>query len=109
MDLGLLVQMLRNLIEVLKLLDGAKPSASSSGLELLLAARSSEDGFSSFGGHALPPKMLAPHYVKREADAAWECLQVCTKGPTFTHTGLSGQTSAACGLCNLDFWSIMYE
>jgi hypothetical protein len=64
--------MLRNLIEVLRLLDGAKPSASSSGLELLLAARGGEDG----GLQALPPKIVAHNYVKREADAAWECLQV---------------------------------
>ncbi len=63
-------QMLRNLIEVLKLLNGARPSASSAGLELLLAARSTEDVTSQ-----LPPKIVTHSYVRHEADAAWDCLQ----------------------------------
>lgn len=64
------MQMLRNLIEVLKLLNGARPSASSAGLELLLASRSSEDVSSQ-----LPPKIVTQQYVRNEADAAWDCLQ----------------------------------
>ncbi len=64
--------MLRSLIEVLKLLNGARPSASSAGLELLLAARSTDDV-----SLQLPPKLVAQQYVRREAEAAWDCLQVC--------------------------------
>ena len=74
-------QMLRNLVEVLRLLDGAQPSASSAGLELLLAARVSEEGGS--GGAApqlLPPKLAVPHYVRREADAARDCMQARARG-----------------------------
>ncbi|BDA48578.1 probable exocyst complex component 4 at N-terminal half [Coccomyxa sp. Obi] len=64
------LQMLRSLIEVLKLLNGARPSASSAGLELLLAARSTEDVSTQ-----LPPKLVVQQYVRREAEAAWDCLQ----------------------------------
>ena len=68
-------QMLRNLVEVLRLLATAKPSASGAGLELLLAARGSEDG----GAAAqLPPRQSSHAYVQREADAAWDCVQVST-------------------------------
>lgn len=70
--------MLRNLIEVLKLLNGARPSASSAGLELLLAARGvSEDGAfpAQAAQQALPRKATAQQYVRREADAAWDCMQ----------------------------------
>ena len=68
--------MLRSLIEVLKLLNGARPSASSAGLELLLASRSTEDV-----SLQLPPKLVAQQYVRREAEAAWDCLQVRPPGP----------------------------
>ena len=64
-------QMLRNLVEVLQLLSTAKPSASSAGLELLLAARGSEDGAAQ-----LAQKQSSQAYVQHEADAAWECVQV---------------------------------
>lgn len=70
------MQMLRSLIEVLKLLHSARPSASSAGLELLLASRGSEDGSAA----QLPPKIAASSYVRKEADAAWDCLQV-PRGP----------------------------
>ena len=63
--------MLRNLVELLRLLSTAKPSASSAGLELLLAARGSEDGAAQ-----LPAKQSSQAYVQREADAAWDCVQV---------------------------------
>jgi hypothetical protein len=72
-------QMLRNLVEVLRLLDSARPSASSAGLELLLAARGAEENGGGGGAAAapqlLPPKLAVPHYVRREADAAWDCMQ----------------------------------
>ena len=71
--------MLRNLVEVLRLLATAKPSASGAGLELLLAARGSEDG----GAAAqLPPRQSSPAYVQREADAAWDCVQVSASSIT---------------------------
>ena len=63
--------MLRNLVEVLRLLCTAKPSSSSAGLELLLAARGSEDGAAQ-----LPAKQSSAVYVQREAEAAWDCVQV---------------------------------
>ena len=66
--------MLRNLVEVLRLLSTAKPSSSSAGLELLLAARGSEEGGSA--GGPLQPQRTPQGYVQREADAAWECIQV---------------------------------
>jgi hypothetical protein len=70
-DAGMHMQMLRNLVEVLRLLCTAKPSASSAGLELLLAARGSEDGAAQ-----LPAKQSGAAYVQREAEAAWDCVQV---------------------------------
>ncbi len=63
--------MMRNLVEVLRLLSTSKPSASGAGLELLLAARGSEDGAAQ-----LPQKQSSQAYVQREADAAWDCVQV---------------------------------
>jgi len=64
-------QMVRNLVEVLRLLSTAKPRSSGAGLELLLAARGSEDGAAQ-----LPQKQSSQAYVQREADAAWDCVQV---------------------------------
>ncbi|CAL5223746.1 g6307 [Coccomyxa viridis] len=64
------LQMMRNLVEVLRLLSTSKPSASGAGLELLLAARGSEDGAAQ-----LPQKQSSQAYVQREADAAWDCVQ----------------------------------
>ncbi len=64
-------QMVRNLVEVLRLLSTAKPSSSGAGLELLLAARGSEDGAAQ-----LPQAQSSQAYVQREADAAWDCVQV---------------------------------
>lgn len=94
------MQMLRNLIEALKLLNTAKPSASSAGLELLLAARGSEDG--SGAPQLPPPKLAVAHYVRREADAAWDCMQVCTTPCTlrlgFESASLTGVWTNVCPL-----------
>ena len=72
------LQMMRNLVEVLRLLSTSKPSASGTGLELLLAARGSEDGAAQ-----LPQKQSSQAYVQREADAAWDCIQVSRQPVTF--------------------------
>ena len=94
--------MLRNLVEVLRLLATAKPSALGAGLELLLAARGSEDG----GAAAqLPPRQSSAAYVQREADAAWDCVQVSTI-PTTTltqtaepyHKSLTADSAPACSV-----------
>lgn len=74
--------MLRNLVEVLRLLATAKPSASGAGLELLLAARGSEDGGAA---QQLPPRQSSAAYVQREADAAWDCVQVSTSSTSLLH------------------------
>ena len=88
--------MLRNLVEVLRLLATAKPSASGAGLELLLAARGSEDGGAA---QQLPPRQSSAAYVQREADAAWDCVQVSTSSTSLlTHPAQASSSKLDSGL-----------
>ncbi len=65
--------MLRSLVGALRLLAGSRPPPVSAGSELLAAAR----GGDAEGGGAMPPNLATPgnHYVRREACAAWGCMQ----------------------------------
>ena len=83
--------MLRNLVEVLRLLSTTKPSASSAGLELLLAARGSEDGAAQ-----LAQKQSSQAYVQREADAAWDCVQVSRQPVTAACPATPPPATASC-------------
>ena len=86
------LQMMRNLVEVLRLLSTSKPSASGAGLELLLAARGSEDGAAQ-----LPQKQSSQAYVQREADAAWDCVQVSRQPVTFAFSPQGYSAISAAG------------
>lgn len=65
-------QVLQSLVGALKLLAGSRAPPNSAGIELLLAARGDGDG-----AGALPPNLATPtnQYVRREAQAAWGCMQ----------------------------------
>lgn len=67
-------QVLHSLVGALQLLAASRAPPVSAGLELLLAARGPE----AEGGAALPPNLAMPanQYVRREACAAWGCMQV---------------------------------
>ncbi|KAK9837523.1 hypothetical protein WJX81_008555 [Elliptochloris bilobata] len=66
------LQVLRSLVGALRMLASSRAPPNSAGIELLLAARGDSEG-----NGALPANLATPsnQYVRREACAAWGCMQ----------------------------------
>lgn len=66
------MQVIRNLVTVLRLMSAQKPPPPSAGLDLLMAAKPAEGGLAVVGGKE---GVGGRGYARREVDYAWECMQ----------------------------------